>query len=116
MLNDCYNLLNNVIKNMKLSYFSVSCIFLFSSAVLNMSYSDATSSSAFLDLLLGNAQHYKEYYDETFSILKSDDSTVEIEELKYKVRVFPDNNNDDAILEAYMKYYDKDKIIVISNQ
>lgn len=116
LLNDCYNLLNNVIKNMKLSYFSVSCIFLFSSAVLNMSYSDATSSSAFLDLLLGNAQHYKEYYDETFSILKSDDSTVEIEELKYKVRVFPDNNNDDAILEAYMKYYDKDKIIVISNQ
>ena len=83
--------------------------------VLQFSYADSTSSSAFLDYMLGNAKKYQVVNNERFELLH--DESIENVELPLHdatIRVFPNdlltNDSSNDINETYARYYQKNSV------
>lgn len=113
ILNKIHDILVLFISQLKISTFILAIIFTTAASVMELRYTDATSMSAFLDFILGNANNYKLQNESNFIELYSDDKVVEINGEESIVRVFPQNGSyDKAIIEAMKKYYDKDEITV----
>ncbi|MEF9892037.1 MAG: hypothetical protein RR738_01710 [Anaerorhabdus sp.] len=114
-LNNFYNLLNDVFSK-KTLVTTLLILFLMGSSILQFSYVDSTSSSALIDLLLGNAKAFKSINDERFELLL-DESKKDISLPNYEkiVRVFYYDDFDkiphQGKNEIYEKYFDKNSII-----
>lgn len=114
-LNQFYNLIHSVTQQ-KVSVLAITFLFFMTSSILQFSYVDATSSSALIDILLGNAKSFKAVNDERFSLLL-DETKKEIELPNYDkvVRVFFYDEFDEEPHQGknsiYETYFEKDSIV-----
>lgn len=87
-LNEFYNLFHKIF-DIKAIFQVIIIIAILGSSVLQFSYADATSTSALLDILLGNAREFKRINEERFEILKDTSMTdVALPNYDKIVRVF----------------------------
>ena len=90
-------------------------VFCMGAGVLQLSYTDATSSSAFFDIVLGNANRYEYINNVRFELLNDETiNNVVLPKQEAKVRVFCEDNistdvNED-INKTYARYYLKDSV------
>lgn len=112
-----YSLVNRLVKSTNKYVVMILVVFVMGSGVLQLSYTDATSTSAFFDFVLGNANKYKAINDERFELL-NDDTTSDVVLPKQEaiVRVFPveylTSDPDNNINQAYARYYGKGSVVV----
>lgn len=114
-----YNIIFDVLDG-KVIKQSLIIIFLLCSSILNFSYLDATSSSATVDLILGNAQNFKSVNEMRMELLLNEDlKRVEIPQYKNNVRIFyidylTDKPNK-GMNKIYEKYFEKEEVIAEEN-
>ena len=110
-----YQSVNSMIKSVNKYILALIVVFFMGAGVLQFSYADSTSSSAFLDYMLGNAQKYQVVNNERFELLR-DESLEDVELPLYDatIRVFPNdlltNDSSNDINETYARYYQKNSV------
>lgn len=87
------------------------------SGLFQYSYLDATSTCAFVDIVIGNASSFKKANEERLNILTDENiSDAKVNRINNKVRLFEiDNLTKDAentTNKMYAKYYLKDSVVI----
>lgn len=114
-----YNIIFDILDG-KVIKQSIIIIFLLCSSILRFSYLDATSSSATVDLILGNAQNFKAINEKRMEILLNETlKRVEIPQYKNNVRIFyidylTDKPNE-GMNKIYEKYFEKEEVVAEEN-
>ena len=110
-----YELSKSIMSNTKSVLLALLVVFCMGAGVLQLSYTDATSSSAFFDIVLGNANRYEYINNVKFELLNDETiNNVVLPKQEAKVRVFCEDNistdvNED-INKTYARYYMKDSV------
>lgn len=114
-VNKFYDLLHSFSLK-KVIVLAITILFFMGSSVLQFSYVDATSSSALIDILLGNARAVKVVNDERYELLLDEtQKDVALPNYEKIVRVFFYDEFDEEAHSGknsiYEKYFNKDSIV-----